>query len=98
MHKDNNHPHKRKSLTQNIKKHTFSQVETALDQASAVNLKSVINGTGIILHTGLGRAPISQKLLRRAIDNIYPYTNLEIDLIQRRIAVGQKLVDFEKKL
>ena len=43
----------------NISKHTFNKVELALSSLSLPNLKQVINGTGIILHTGLGRAPLS---------------------------------------
>ena len=67
-------------ISDNIKKYTYSRIQTSLLVASNANLKHVINGTGIILHTGLGRAPISKKLIKRSIDNIYPYTNLEIDL------------------
>ena len=44
------------------------------------SLRQVINGTGIILHTGLGRAPISKEILYKSIDNTYPYTNLEFNL------------------
>tara|TARA_Y100001970_G_scaffold46461_1_gene58458 strand:- start:991 stop:2388 length:1398 start_codon:yes stop_codon:yes gene_type:complete len=47
---------------------------------SFCKLKSVINGTGIILHTGLGRAPIDKGILLSAIDRIYPYSNIELDI------------------
>ena len=50
---------------------------------SKINLKSlkpVINGTGIILHTGLGRAPISKDILIEGILQNYPYSNLELNL------------------
>ena len=64
----------------NISKHTFNKVQMVLDYLSLPNLKQVINGTGIILHTGLGRAPLSTKLVRGALQNILPYSNVELDL------------------
>ena len=48
----------------NIRKYTFSLIENAIAETSASNMKNIINGTGIILHTGLGRAPISKKLMK----------------------------------
>ena len=67
-------------IKENIRKYAFRQIEVNLIQASNSNMTSVINGTGIILHTGLGRAPISLELIKKAMDNVYPYTNLEFDL------------------
>ena len=46
----------------------------------SLNLVNVINGTGIILHTGLGRAPISKDILIEGILQNYPYSNLELNL------------------
>lgn len=43
-------------------------------------IKNIINGTGIILHTGLGRAPISGKHLERLSRRLSGYVNLEYDL------------------
>ena len=43
---------KRAQITQNI----LSQIE----RMSSPNMQSVINGTGIVLHTGLGRAPMKE--------------------------------------
>ena len=51
----------------NISKYAFDQVQLALSHLSLPNLKQVINGTGIILHTGLGRAPLSAKLVKDAL-------------------------------
>ena len=64
----------------NISKHTFNKVQLALNYVSTPSLKQVINGTGIILHTGLGRAPISTKLLKDALQNVLPYSNVELDI------------------
>ena len=54
-------------LSNNIKQYTYSRIQTSLSNASKANLKHVINGTGIILHTGLGRAPISKKLIKKIL-------------------------------
>lgn len=43
------------------------------------SIKKVINATGVILHTGLGRAPLS-KHAQQAIVNSAEYCNLEFDL------------------
>ena len=51
---------RKNTLSNNIQKYTFSLIENAIAEISASNMKNVINGTGIILHTGLGRAPISR--------------------------------------
>ncbi len=44
------------------------------------NLKKVINATGTILHTNLGRAALSKNILQKAFDTISGYSNLEYDL------------------
>jgi len=44
------------------------------------SLKSVINGTGIVLHTGLGRAPIHPAQAESASKQLSGYVNLEYDL------------------
>jgi L-seryl-tRNA(Ser) seleniumtransferase len=49
------------------------------DMASSQRLRKVINGTGIVIHTNLGRAPLA----RAAIDAMHEAaacTNLEVDL------------------
>ncbi len=43
-------------------------------------LRRVINATGIILHTGLGRAPLSQEARENLIKISEGYCNLELDL------------------
>lgn len=63
-----------------VAEYTLKKAELAINENSRPNLKRVINGTGIILHTGLGRAPLENKMLHDAIEQIYPYSNLELDL------------------
>ena len=65
---------------EDISDYTIRRVETALGKVSSQSLEQVINGTGIILHTGLGRAPLSTKLVQDALNNVVPYANLELDL------------------
>lgn len=42
--------------------------------------RGVINATGVLLHTNLGRAPWSERALRRAREAAAGYSNLELDL------------------
>ena len=44
------------------------------------SLRTVINGTGIILHTNLGRACLSEKAAQAAADTARRYSNLEYDI------------------
>jgi L-seryl-tRNA(Ser) seleniumtransferase len=44
------------------------------------SLKRVINATGVVLHTNLGRAPLGQKVLEELKDIILGYSNLEFNL------------------
>src|SRR5439155_11534027 len=43
-------------------------------------LRHVINATGVVLHTNLGRAPLSDAARRAIDDNAAGYCNLEYDI------------------
>jgi L-seryl-tRNA(Ser) seleniumtransferase len=51
-----------------------------LSQAFRPKLREVINATGIVLHTNLGRAPIAQMAAQAAQRAAAGYLNLELDL------------------
>ena len=75
-------------LTQNIKRHAGKLHEP--------NMKMVINGTGTVLHTNLGRAPISKEHVERLAGIVSGYSNLEYNLEVG--ARGERYSHFEKLL
>jgi L-seryl-tRNA(Ser) seleniumtransferase len=44
------------------------------------HLKRVVNATGIIIHTNLGRAPFGKQMLEESFEVLTGYSNLEFDL------------------
>jgi L-seryl-tRNA(Ser) seleniumtransferase len=55
-------------------------VRARLEQSLRPKLRSVINATGIVLHTNLGRAPVAEDAARAAYEAARGYLNLELDL------------------
>jgi L-seryl-tRNA(Ser) seleniumtransferase len=51
-----------------------------VEAALAPSLRRVINATGVILHTNLGRAPLSQAALAQIAATAAGYSNLEYDV------------------
>src|SRR5438270_3644 len=49
-----------------------------LQQAVRPKLRRVINATGIVLHTNLGRAPMAEEAAWAAYDAAHGYFNLEL--------------------
>jgi L-seryl-tRNA(Ser) seleniumtransferase len=56
-----------------------------LHTAMGFSLKPVINATGVVLHTNMGRAPLPESALRRIAEVAGRYSNLEFD-----IAAGER--------
>ena len=50
------------------------------DAAARPSLRRVINATGVIVHTNLGRAPLARAAIEQALDAAEGYSNLEYDL------------------
>jgi L-seryl-tRNA(Ser) seleniumtransferase len=55
-------------------------VERQLRENLRYSLRTVINATGVILHTNLGRAPLSASALEHIRETAGTYSNLEFDL------------------
>jgi L-seryl-tRNA(Ser) seleniumtransferase len=57
-----------------------AQLQAELSSARAPHLRRVINATGVIVHTNLGRAPLAEAALDRVREIARGYSNLEYDL------------------
>jgi L-seryl-tRNA(Ser) seleniumtransferase len=55
-------------------------VERQLRRALRYSLRRVINATGVILHTNLGRAPLAAAAIEHIRDTSLTYSNLEFDI------------------
>ena len=55
-------------------------IERQLRQSLRYSLRFVINATGVILHTNLGRAPLSASALQHIREIAAGYSNLEFDV------------------
>ena len=55
-------------------------VERHLTQSLCYSLRPVINATGVILHTNLGRAPLSEAAMQHIRETALGYSNLEFNV------------------
>jgi L-seryl-tRNA(Ser) seleniumtransferase len=67
-----------------------------LEASSRPSLVTVINATGVIVHTNLGRAPLSRHAAARVAEIAGAYSNLELDLV--RGERGDREVHAESRL
>ncbi len=74
----------------------LSNAATLLETWTSPTLLPVINATGVILHTNLGRAPLSNAALRAIEAVSHGYSNLEFDLQTGKR--GSRLVHAEELL
>ena len=71
----------------------LDDIQQTLQLWTAPTLEPVINASGVILHTNLGRAPLSQAALQAIQSVALGYSNLEYDLEQGKR--GSRLVHAE---
>jgi L-seryl-tRNA(Ser) seleniumtransferase len=71
---------KARELRLPTKQESVQQAEQILEDFSRYRLKRIINATGVILHTNLGRAPLCREALERINEVARGYSNLEYDL------------------
>jgi len=57
-----------------------AHVRRSLDELRSSRLQSVINGTGIVIHTNFGRAPLPSEAMHTLNEIGVAYSNLEYDL------------------
>lgn len=57
-----------------------NRVARRIDALLAPSIRKVINATGIVLHTGLGRAPLGREMFASLATELSGYVNLEFDL------------------
>jgi L-seryl-tRNA(Ser) seleniumtransferase len=58
----------------------MARVRAAVRDLGDSRLRPVINGTGILIHTNFGRAPLSPEAMESLVDIAANYNNLEYDL------------------
>jgi L-seryl-tRNA(Ser) seleniumtransferase len=56
------------------------RLQEELRALRAPSLRRVLNATGVIIHTNLGRAPLAEEALARVVETARGYSNLELDL------------------
>jgi L-seryl-tRNA(Ser) seleniumtransferase len=59
-----------------------TRLRSELESARRPRLRRVLNATGVIVHTNLGRAPLSPSALERIDDAARGYSNLEYDVAE----------------
>jgi L-seryl-tRNA(Ser) seleniumtransferase len=74
----------REKIKQNLQDISFEQivekVSQKIDEETTDFVQPVINATGVILHTNLGRAPLDEETLFHIVEISKNYNNLEFDL------------------
>lgn len=63
-----------------ISTYILKKLNEFMDNYKKAGLKKVINATGIVLHTNLGRAPLPKDAINSIVDVAEGYSNLEYDI------------------
>jgi L-seryl-tRNA(Ser) seleniumtransferase len=59
-----------------------ARLRAELAEARRPRLRRVLNATGVVIHTNLGRAPLAEEALARVVETARGYWNLEYDLAE----------------
>jgi len=57
-----------------------ARLRDELRAARTPSLRRVLNATGVIVHTNLGRAPLAEEAIAQVVETARGYSNLELDL------------------
>jgi len=69
------------------------QIAKTLSTQDANRIRPVLNATGILLHTGLGRAPLAKEAAEAAEQAARGYCNVELDLASGQRTQRSKIVE-----
>src|SRR6184192_3721322 len=76
-----------------------ARLEQELGAARAFRFRRVLNATGVLIHTNLGRAPLAEAAIERLRQTAAGYSNLEYDLpAGERGSRQDHLVDILRRL
>lgn len=67
-------------MLSDIEEYVLQETHHRLQGLFQTNLRHVINGTGVVLHTNLGRAILSEKAVQAVTEVASGYSNLELEL------------------
>lgn len=68
----------------NVQDVAMKLIKESLDDLKSFSLKRVLNGTGIVLHTNLGRAKLADSAVERVLQIAKNYSNLEYNIQEAR--------------
>ncbi len=73
--------------------HVLERVRDLLRQEESQRLRPVVNATGTVLHTNLGRAPLARKAIEKVVEAASHPVTLEYDLEAGRRGERDRLVE-----
>ncbi|MBW1616054.1 MAG: L-seryl-tRNA(Sec) selenium transferase [Deltaproteobacteria bacterium] len=86
----NNNKITEKDIEQNA---VIAKVKELIIEKTTPNLKRIINGTGVVIHTNLGRSPLSKESILRILDVAGGYSNLEFNLDEGKRGLRYQAVE-----